>query len=224
MRKIISIHQVTLDGVIQGPGGPQEDTSGGFTHGGWIAPFEEAALADEIGQILSNDFDLLLGRRTYEIWTAYWPYHTDNPIGAAFEKAKKYVATNTLKQFDWAKTEPLSGDVASHIRTLKNSDGPELHVWGSGKLMQTLIAEGLIDEMRHWVVPVVLGEGKRFFEEGLPASTFSLVASRSTPKGLLLNTFRPAGPFRQGSMGDDVPTDKELARREKHAQEDAQHV
>jgi dihydrofolate reductase len=200
MRKIISIHQVTLDGVIQGPGGPDEDTSGGFTHGGWVQPFVDESIGEEIDTILSSGFDLLLGRRTYEIWKDYWPKHTDNPIGAAFDKATKYVASNTLDKLEWQKGVQLSDDVATQVRKLKEEGGPNFHVWGSGKLMQTLLAEGLIDEMRHWVIPVVLGEGKRFFESGLPASTFSLSGSRTTSKGVQINTYHPAGPLKTGSM------------------------
>jgi dihydrofolate reductase len=200
MRKIISIHQVTLDGVIQGPGGPEEDTSGGFTDGGWVQPFVDESIGDEIDTILSSGFDLLLGRRTYEIWKDYWPKHTDNPIGAAFDKATKYVASNTLDKLEWQKGVQLSGDVASQVRKLKEEGGPDFHVWGSGKLMQMLLAEGLIDEMRHWVIPVVLGKGKRFFEPGLPASTFSLSGSRTTSTGVQINTYHPAGPLKTGSM------------------------
>lgn len=200
MRKIISIHQVTLDGVIQSPGGPEEDTSGGFTHGGWVQPFVDESIGEEIDHILSKGFDLLLGRRTYDIWKDYWPKHTDNPIGAAFDKATKYVASNTLDKLEWQKGVQLSGDVAAQVRKLKEDGGPDFHVWGSGKLMQTLLAEGLIDEMRHWVIPVVIGEGKRFFEPGLPASTFALTSSSTTSKGVQINTYHPSGPFVQGSM------------------------
>jgi dihydrofolate reductase len=200
MRKIISIHHLTLDGVIQSPGGPEEDTSNGFTHGGWIQPFVDDAIGQEIDQLLAQDFDLLLGRRTYEIWKDYWPKHTDNPIGAAFDKATKYVASNTLDKLEWQKGVQLSGDVAEQVRKLRQGDGPDFHVWGSGKLMQTLMQEGLIDEMQHWVVPVVIGEGKRFFEPGLPASTYKLAHSRTTSSGVQLNKYHPAGPLKQGSM------------------------
>ena len=195
MRKIIAITQVTLDGVMQGPGGPEEDMSNGFTHGGWAMPFLDDAGKQAIGEIIAGDFDLLLGRRTYDIWVTYWPNHDDNPIGKAFNKATKYVVTRTLGQIDWKPSQRLGDDVVDELRRLKASAGPEFHVWGSGNLLQTLIGAELVDEHRLWVFPVVLGKGKRLFENGLPPHGLSLVATRSTPSGVLLNTYRPAGPL-----------------------------
>jgi dihydrofolate reductase len=137
-----------------------------------------------------------LGRRTYDIWASYWPHHGDNPIGKAFNKATKYVVTHRPDQLGWKTSRPIGGDVVDHIRRLKASDGPALHVWGSSELLQTLIAAGLVDEHRLWVFPVVLGKGKRLFENGVPAGGLSLVATRSTPSGVLVNTYRPAGPVK----------------------------
>jgi len=198
MRKIIAITQVTLDGVMQAPGGPEEDPSNGFTHGGWAMRFVDDAAHQVIGEVIAGEFDLLLGRRTYEIWVGYWPNHGDNPIGKAFNKATKYVVTRTIDHLDWNPSQRVSGDVVDELRRLKATNGPALHVWGSSQLLQTLIAADLIDEYRLWVFPIVLGEGKRLFQNGLPPRGLTLVETRSTPRGVLLNTYHPAGPLPGG--------------------------
>ena len=195
MRKLIAITQVTLDGVMQSPGGPEEDPRNGFTHGGWAMPFLDDALNQAIGETIAGEFDMVLGRRTYEIFAAYWPNQGDNPIAKAFNKATKYVVTRTLDQLGWEKSQCIGGDVVDEVRRLKASDGPVLHIWGSSALLQTLIAADLIDEYRMWVFPVVLGEGKRLFEHGVPPRGLSLVETRSTPKGVLITTYRPADPL-----------------------------
>src|SRR5688500_15005830 len=156
MRKIIAITQVTLDGIMQAPGGPEEDPSGGFTQGGWAMPFFDEAVDEALNEIMSGEFDLLLGRRTYEIFAAYWPYAGDNRIAKAFNQAAKYVVTHSLKKFDWVNSRPIGGNAVDEIRRLKASDGPELHIWGSSELLQTLIAAEVIDEFRIWVFPLVL--------------------------------------------------------------------
>jgi len=222
MRKIIAITQVTLDGIMQAPGGPEEDPRGGFTQGGWVAPFFDEALDEALSEIMSGDFDLLLGRRTYEIFAAYWPYADDNFIAKAFTKATKFVVTNSLDRFGWVNTHRVSGDAVDEIRRLKASDGPELHIWGSSELLQTLIAAELVDEFRVWVFPLVLGKGRRLFENGVPPRGLTLVESRSAPKGVLFNTYRPAGPLPAQSLGPENPSDAELARRRKLAAEEAQ--
>jgi dihydrofolate reductase len=219
MRKLIAITHVTLDGIMQAPGGPEEDPRGGFTHGGWAMPFSDENVDESLGEIMSSEFDLLLGRRTYEIFAAYWPYAGDNPIAKAFTEATKYVVTNSLDRFDWANTQKTSGDAVDGVRRLKASDGPELHTWGSGELLQTLIAAELVDEFRVWVYPLVLGEGKRLFDDGVPPRRLALVESRSTPTGVLFNTYRPAGPLPDASPAADDPSEAELARRRKWAAE-----
>src|SRR3954464_441437 len=186
MRKIIAITQVTLDGIMQAPGGPEEDPNGGFTHGGWAMPFLDEAGGKALNEIISGEFDLILGRRTYEIFAAYWPYAGDNPIAKAFNKAKKFVATRSLDRFDWMNSRPIDGDAVHEIRRLKKSDGPEFHIWGSSELLQTLIAAELVDEFRVWVFPLVLGKGKRLFENGVPPRGLTLVESHSTPRGVLI--------------------------------------
>jgi dihydrofolate reductase len=195
MRKIIAITQVTLDGVMQAPGGPEEDPSNGFTHGGWAMPFVDDSAKQVIGEIIAGEFDMLLGRRTYGIFSAYWPKQGDNPIAKAFNKATKYVVTRSLDRLDWKKSQRIGGDVVEELRRLKASNGPALHVWGSSGLLQTLIAADLVDEHRLWVFPVVVGRGKRLFENGVPPRRLTLVETRSTPSGVLVNTYRPAGPL-----------------------------
>jgi dihydrofolate reductase len=191
MRTIIAITQVTVDGVMQAPGGPDEDATSGFTHGGWAMPFMDDDSGRAIDEIIAGEFDLLLGRRTYEIFAGYWPHQDDNPIGKAFNQATKYVVTRTLDQLDWRKSQRIDGDVVDELRRLKASDGPPLHVWGSSVLLQTLIAADLVDEHRLWVFPLVLGEGKRLFEKGVPPRGLTLVETRSTSTGVLLATYRP---------------------------------
>jgi len=194
MRKIIAITQLSVDGVMQGPGGPEEDPSHGFTHGGWAMPFGDDALTKVIDAIMAGEFDMLLGRRTYDIFAGYWPKQSGS-IAKAFNTATKYVVTHSSDSLDWKRAQRIDGDIVDEVRRLKASEGPELHIWGSSELLQALIADDLVDEYRLWIAPVVLGTGKRLFETGVPPRGLSLVETHSTPKGLLLNTYRPAGPL-----------------------------
>lgn len=178
---------------MQGPGGPEEDRSKGFTHGGWAMPFMDEAGSKAVSENFAGEFDLLLGRRTYDILAAYWPNHGNNPIGQAFNKATKHVATRGRGPLNWAVSRRIGPDVVDEIRRLKASNGSELRVWGSSELLQALIAADLVDEYRLWVFPLVLGKGKRLFENGVPPRALTLIATRSTPSGALLNTYRPAG-------------------------------
>jgi len=200
MRKIVAITQLTVDGVMQGPGGPEEDPTNGFTLGGWAMPFVDESLSQAIHETIAGEFDMLLGRRTYEIFAGYWPKQ-NGEIAKAFNKATKYVVTRTLDRLEWKKSQRIDGDVVEEVRRLKTSAGPVLHVWGSSELLQTLIAADLVDEYRMWVSPVVLGEGKRLFEKGVPARALTLVETRRTPKGVLVNTYEPAGPVPNGGRG-----------------------
>jgi dihydrofolate reductase len=195
MRKIIAITQVTLDGIMQGPGGPEEDPRNGFTQGGWAMPFVDEAAKRVIDETIAGDFDMILGRWTYQLFAAHWPKQGDNPIAKAFNKATKYVATRTLEQLDWKNSQRIGGDVVAALRRLKASEGPPLHLWGSSGLLQTLIAGDLVDEHRLWVFPVVVGLGRRLFESGVPPRRLSLVATGSTPSGVLFLTYRPTGPL-----------------------------
>ena len=198
MRNIVAITQVTLDGVMQSPGGPEEDPRNGFSHGGWAMPFVDAAARQVIGETIAGAFAMLLGRRTYDIFAGHWPNQGDHPIGKAFNRATKYVVTRRLDPLDWKHSVRIGGDVVKGIRRLKASDGPVLHVWGSSELLQTLMAADLIDEHRLWVFPLVLGKGKRLFESGVPPRGVSLVENRITPRGVLVVTYRSAGPPKAG--------------------------
>jgi dihydrofolate reductase len=218
-RKIIAITHVTLDGVMQAPGGPEEDSTNGFTHGGWSGPYGDEETGRVVDEIITGEFGLLLGRRTYEIFAAYWPNHGDNSIGKAFNQAAKYVATRSLDQLDWNNSHKINGDAVSGVSRLKATAGPELHIWGSSNLLQTLIAADLVDEYRVWVYPVLLGKGKRLFENGVPPRRLTLVESRSSSEGVLLNTYRPAGPLPKAPTQSKKPSKGELLRRKKLAAE-----
>jgi dihydrofolate reductase len=185
--------------------------------------FEDEAVPEALGRIMAGEFDLLLGRRTYEIFAGYWPHAGDNPIANAFNKAAKYVVTNSLDRCDWATSHPIRGDAVDGIRRLKATDGPELHIWGSGELLQTLVAADVVDEFRIWVYPLILGEGRRLFEKGVPPRGLTLVESHRGPKGVVvLNTYRPTGPLPRQSFDPENPSKAELARRRKLAAEEAQ--
>jgi dihydrofolate reductase len=160
-----------------------------------------------------------LGRRTYEIFAAYWPDHGDNPLGRAFNEATKFVFTNSLDQLDWKNSQKIDGDAVALTRRFKASAGPELHIWGGGDLLQTLIAADLVDEYRIWVYPVVLGKGKRLFENGVPLRQLALVESQTTSEGVLLNTYRPVGPLSKAPAQLEKPSKAELVRRKKLATE-----
>ena len=197
MRKIIAITQLTVDGVMQGPGGPEEDPTNGFTEGGWAMPFGDDAMKNELDRTMAEEFDLLLGRRTYDIFAGYSPKQ-DNDIARAFNRATQYVVTRGRDHLDWKTSERIEGEVVEAVRRLKASRGPALHVWGSSQLLQALMRADLVDEYRMWVAPVVLGKGKRLFENGVPPRVLSLAATWSTPSGVLINTYRPAGPLPAG--------------------------
>jgi dihydrofolate reductase len=143
-----------------------------------------------IREVIAGEFDLLLGRRTYEIWASYWPHHDDNPIGQAFNRATKHVVTRTMARLDWNNSQLLGPDTVNELLRLKESSGPALHVWGSSNLLQTLIAADLVDEHRLWVFPLVLGHGRRLFENGVPPHGLKLVGTRNTPMGVQINTYR----------------------------------
>jgi dihydrofolate reductase len=195
MRKLIAINQVTLDGVMQGPGGPEEDPHNGFNHGGWITGLGDDALFQALGKTIAGDFDMLLGRRTYDVFAGYWPEQS-NGIATAFNKATKHVVTGTLTKLDWKNSLKIGGDVVEDVRRLKASAGPDLHIWGSHQLLQSLITAELIDEYIVMVYPVVIGRGKRLFENGVPSSRLALVESICTPMGVLYNTYRSVGPYK----------------------------
>ena len=220
MRRIVATTFTSLDGVIQAPGGPEEDPTGGFRLGGWAGPGHwNGMMGNIMGEIMAEPFDLLLGRKTYEIFAAHWPYAGDNPVTKLFNEATKYVASRTLSEPDWINSRLLRGDVAEAVRRLKAEDGRDLQVHGSGQLLQTLHAHQLVDEHWLWVFPVVLGHGKRLFPEGARPQALSLAASRTSSTGVTINTYRPAGAVKTGSFALSEPTEAEKRRREKMARE-----
>jgi dihydrofolate reductase len=198
MRKIIVLTFVTLDGVMQAPGGPTEDTSGNFTSGGWTVPYFDEFLGQVMTEQMGRPFDLLLGRKTFEIFASYWPQHADE--GPGINNATKYVASNTRTKHDWNKSVFLKGDVAEEIRKLKQQEGPELQVHGSANLIQTLLKHDLVDEFWLKIFPVTLGNGKRLFDQGTIPAAFSLVDSKSSPSGLIVASFKRAGEVKTGSF------------------------
>ena len=198
MRKINVLTFMTMDGVMQGPGGPEEDTSNGFNRGGWSVGYFDEAVGQEMGKQMGGKFDLLLGRRTYEIFKAHWPQSKD-PIADVINNAAKYVATNRPLGKDWNTTR-LEGDVAAAIRKLKAETGPELQVHGSGTLIQTLLKNDLADELWLKIFPVTVGSGRRLFAEGTAYAGFELIESSASPSGVILAKYRRAGEVKSGSF------------------------
>jgi dihydrofolate reductase len=198
MRKIIVLTFLSLDGVMQGPGGPTEDTSGGFTLGGWTVPYFDEFLGQVMTEQMDKPFDLLLGRKTFDIFAGYWPQHAEDAPG--IDKATKYVASNTLTSHEWRTSVFLKGNVADQIKALKQQDGPDLQVHGSGNLIQTLLQHDLVDEFWLKIFPVVLGKGKRLFDQGAMPAAFTLVDSKTSPSGVLVASFKRAGEVKTGSF------------------------
>jgi dihydrofolate reductase len=198
MRKIVVLTFLTLDGVMQGPGGPTEDTSGNFTHGGWTVPYFDEFLGNVMTEQMDHPFDLLLGRKTFEIFASYWPHHEE--AGAGINKATKYVASNTLTSHAWKKSVFLAGNVAAEITKLKAKKGPELQVHGSATLIQTLLEHNLVDEFWLKIFPVTLGTGKRLFDRGTMPASFTLVDTKTSPSGVIIATLKRAGELKTGSF------------------------
>jgi dihydrofolate reductase len=202
MRRLTSNTFLTLDGVMQAPGGPEEDESGGFRFGGWSVPYWDEVGSERMSAYMSPPFDLVLGRKTYEIFAAYWP-NADAEYADVLNSATKHVASRTLTEVSWQNSRLLEGDAASAIRALKETDGPDLQVHGSGDLLQTLLAEDLMDELQIFFLPVVLGTGKRLFGDGTIPAAFELVSSEASSTGTLIATYRRAGDVQTGSFGDE---------------------
>ena len=221
MRKLIVLSFITLDGVMQAPGGPEEDPTGGFSYGGWVFPYFDEFLGKIMVEQLSRPFDLLLGRKTYEIFAAHWPYQkTDgDPIAAGINNARKYVASRSPMKLDWKNSTLLIGDIAAEVKKLKMQDGPDLQVHGSGKLIQTLLKHDLVDELWLKIFPITLGSGKRLFAEGSLPVSFKLWESRTSPRGVIVATYERAGDVKTGSFAMERPTEAELARRKKMREE-----
>ncbi|MFN8383721.1 MAG: dihydrofolate reductase family protein [Anaerolineales bacterium] len=184
MRKIIVLEHISIDGVIQAPGGPEEDTSGGFAHGGWISAYSDEILGTALRKQMNSQFDLLLGRKTFDIWAPYWPQHADIWPGA--NMATKYIASNSIASSEWEPSVILSGDIAEKVAKIKQQSGPDLHVWGSGNLIQTLIQHDLIDVFWLMIYPLTLGAGKRLFADGTIPMAFKVTESTVTPSGVII--------------------------------------
>jgi len=198
MRKMHVLEHISLDGVIQAPGGPGEDTSGGFEYGGWIAPYSDDILGTLLGRQMNVPFDLLLGRKTFEIWAPYWPQHADAWPGV--NTATKYVASNTVTSHEWQPSVFLNGNVAEKVAGIKQQPGPDLHVWGSGNLIQTLMKHDLVDAFWLMIYPVTLGGGKRLFAAGTVPAAFKVTESAVTPSGVIVVNYERAGAVTTGSF------------------------
>jgi dihydrofolate reductase len=196
MRKIIALEHISLDGVIQGPGGPEEDTSGGFSYGGWISPYADAIVGTALRKQMNSFFDLLVGRKTFEIWEPYWPHHADAWPG--INTAIKYVASNTRVSSEWQPAVFLSGDIVEKVANLKQQQGPDLHVWGSGNLLQTLIKHDLVDVFWLMIYPITLGSGKRLFAEGTIPAAFKVTESLVGSSGVIVMNYERAGAITTG--------------------------
>ena len=220
MRKLTGAVFLSLDGVMQAPGGPDEDPSGGFKHGGWTQPF----WSEDMGpfeKVLDSDYDLLLGKRTYDIFSAYWPNNQENPIGAKFQHINKYVLTHSADPLEWENSHKLSGDTAEAVAELKRGEGRDLLIQGSSKLYPPLVSAGLIDRLMLMIFPVLLGQGKRIFDASQKPSGLKLVDSFVSGTGVVTATYEPAGEVRTGTFATKEPSKAELELREKMAREEA---
>jgi dihydrofolate reductase len=226
MRKIIVTAFISLDGVIQAPGGPEEDPTGGFEYGGWTTTYGDDVLGAAIGEGMSMPFDLLLGRNTYDIFAAHWPDIPTDPssdgynpgeaeIARTFNRVTKYVATHEPDTLSWANSQGLGKDVVAAARALQKEDGPALLIWGSSKLIQQLLAADLVDEFRLMIYPLVFGKGKRLFGDGTIPAALRLETSQATTTGVIMATYRRNGEIRTGSFQHAEPSKAELERRKK---------
>jgi dihydrofolate reductase len=218
MRKVLATAFMSLDGVMQAPGGPEEDPTGGFRFGGWTAPYWDDAIGQVMGGIFSVPYELLLGRKTYEIFNAHWPHAKDDPFADALNNVRKYVATTSKAPLTWKNSIAIH-DVPKDIARLKQEDGPTLMTQGSSDLIQTLLKHDLIDRFTLLIYPVVLGKGKRLFGAGTVPGTLKLVDSKASPSGVTINTYERAGEVKVGSFAHDQPSADELARRERMKRE-----
>jgi dihydrofolate reductase len=215
MRKIVVATFTSLDGVMQAPGGPAEDPTGGFTLGGWTAPYFDAAVGASVGEIFGRPFDLLLGRKTYDIFAAHWPHVPDpnEPLAATFNRVTKYVASRSKPKLSWQNSTLLGDDVVASLKKLKTEDGPDLIVQGSSELLQTLWKNRLVDEFSVLIFPLLLGRGKRLFGDGAVPTELKLVKSKPHPTGVIVATYEPSGAVKTGDFQLAEPTDAERERR-----------
>lgn len=212
MRRVVTGMMASLDGVMQAPGGPEEDPSGGFRFGGWTFPLWDQVGGEKWRETFTRPFSLLLGRKTFEIFASYWP-HQSGEIADPFNAATKYVATSSAEPLEWANSLKLEGDVIDAVTRLKEDDGPDLLTQGSATLVRSLLAAGLVDELYLAVFPVLLGKGKRWFDEESEPGEWSMVETLTTSTGAILSRYQPKGPIRTGSFATDDPSAAELERR-----------
>lgn len=203
MRKLIVSTFLTLDGVMQAPGGPEEDEAGNFTHGGWSVGYWDDQVGQFMNDLMGKPFDLVLGRRTYDIFAAYWPHASEEDGAKPLNDATKYVASRSHPTLEWSKSVLIEGDAVEAIAALKQEDGPELQVHGSGNLIQTLLRHNLVDQFRLLIFPVVIGSGKRLFAEGAIPSGLKLIDSKVSTTGVMMGVFEPAGEIKGGSFAGD---------------------
>lgn len=219
MRNVVAATFLSLDGVMQAPGGPEEDIAGGFSHGGWTFHYWDEVMGEAMGKAFETPFDLLLGRRTYEIFAAHWPHAgAEDPIAKVFNQVTKYVATSSDAPLTWQNSVVLR-DPAAEVAKLKRQDGPNLLIQGSSVLIQTLLKHDLIDEFDVMVFPLILGKGKRMFGEGAIPAGLKLVDSKASSTGVVMNRYRREGEIKTGSFAFDEPSEAEIARRERMAVE-----
>jgi dihydrofolate reductase len=215
MRRIIAATFVSLDGVMQAPGGPEEDPTGGFQFGGWTFPYFDEATGAALDQIFGKPFDLLLGRKTYDIFAAHWPYAgEEDPIAVLFNKVTKYVASHDDATLSWNNSRWLGADVTAALTELKKGEGPDLLIQGSSNLIQTLLRHRLIDEYTVLIFPLMLGKGKRLFGDGTVPAALKLIRSQSFPSGVIMATYEPAGDIKTGSFALQDPSEAEIRRRQ----------
>ena len=222
MRKIVTNTFITLDGVMQAPGGPEEDPTGGFKYGGWSVNYWDEMMGKfMMNEVMAKPFDLLLGRKTYDIFAAHWPYVKNDPdklnamVADKFNSAKKYVVSRTLTKADWENTTLISRNVVKEISELKRQAGPEIQVHGSGNLIQTLLKNVLIDEFRVWTFPLTVGGGKRLFGEGTIPAGLKMADFKISTTGVSIATYADSGKVNTGSFALKNPTEAEIARRKR---------
>jgi dihydrofolate reductase len=204
MRELITTTFLTLDGVMQAPGGPGEDDGGGFSHGGWSVGYWDADIDASMGETMGRPFELVLGRKTYDIFASHWP-HADDPTAELLNSATKHVASRSRPALEWQNSQLLGEDVPSAVRALKEQDGPELQVHGSGDLIQTLLRHGLVDEMRVYVFPLVLGSGKRLFGDGAIPAGLEVAKAQVSSAGVIMATYRSGAAIKYGSFELETP-------------------
>ena len=215
MRKLTGAVFLSLDGIMQAPGGPEEDRSGGFRHGGWTFPFWDGSMESPFGKVIEAEYDLLLGKRTYDIFAAYWPYNQNIPIGERFQRINKYVLTHSNEPLAWDNSSRLSGDTAAAVGELKNSEGRDLLIQGSSTLYPPLLSAGLIDRLLLMTFPVILGQGKSIFDGTQRPGRMRTTDHFVSDSGVTFATYEPAGEVPAGTFETKAPSEAELVRREK---------